>query len=131
MAEISSARLRLRPIDLSHCRYLNHRKIKSGPRTWGSRSNAGLDLLGLGDFRLGFIFVAQRPHGETTAVQRISILRVEVDRSGVIGKCVIVPARTLVDVAAIDERLGKAAVELDRLIEVLDRAPRLSDRRIS
>jgi len=40
----------------------------------------------------------------------------------------VVAAGALVDIAAIGERLGQAAVELDRLVEVLERTASLAHR---
>ena len=82
----------------------------------------------LADITLGRLVLAQRPHGQAAAVERIGVLWIELDRRVVIGKREIVLVRALVDIAAIDERLGEVAVEPDRLVEVLQRTPGLADR---
>ena len=96
-------------------------------RALGSAPDARIDLLGLGDIDLSLLLLAERSHGQAAAIECVGIPLIGPDRRAVVGQRMIVALFALMDIAAIDERLGETAVELDGLVEVPDRAPDLTD----
>lgn len=85
-------------------------------RAMRSEPDARLDLLRPGDIPFCRVVLAQSPHGQAEAIERIGILRIEFDRRVVIGIREIVMARALMDIAAIDERdrISRSAGRADR-----------------
>jgi hypothetical protein len=74
--------------------------------------------------------LAERAHGRAAAVERIGVLRIQLHLCVVVGQREIVLLRALVNIAAMDERLGEARINPDRQVEVLELTTGLTDRRV-